>query len=694
MEMRAYWEILLRRKWIIIISFLLLPLLTFVILILLPPVYQSKAKLLINLTNFKQMFIKNVPPHLGQITFTDKDKIMNSIEAAIESTPVVGKVIEKLNLQDSKGDLLKLDNFIDPSITTILFKKRGVDIENMSATEIFEIRGYSATGSEAKLIADEVIHHFSTEMADQYRRQMAEIRKVLEKRIMEVEVQLKREEKSIAEFKTANQLYDVTTQTSMMISEIKDLETERDKASRAFEQSKASLKNLQEASWLNQQNLGDMTSHQSDNTVISGYKEQLEKLETSLAKMIKEKTDEDPVVKITKHQIDLVKENIRKEISKNIASQFSSRLSNSLVTGSSSFYNTLSTRYADIIISLVEIETGKKILDTQINSKQESLRNITEKTTKLSELQRRAGDLKTVYNSIFLDLETVRNTSDLDLTNAMVVQPADPGKYYFPHTFDDYEIYLGIAAVAGIFLGIFFAFLYDYLDRTLKTLDETKKVLNQGIVVKFPKVKRSQLNILETTQSPFTEPIYNFFTQANGFRNAKGGQAIAVVSTSGKAGNSTVAVHAACVLARGNKRVLLVDGNLRGPVLHEAFNIPNDKGLSDYLLNGLAAQDIVSKTFENNLDMITAGSVWMESPQIHLQSKKFEKLLEEMLKLYDFILFDTPPFSSGADGLIISIYARKVILVVRQGRTPQKAAKELVNMLEKENAAVWGVVVI
>jgi len=92
--------------------------------------------------------------------------------------------------------------------------------------------------------------------------------------------------------------------------------------------------------------------------------------------------------------------------------------------------------------------------------------------------------------------------------------------------------------------------------------------------------------------------------------------------------------------------------------------------------------------------MITAGSVWMESPQIHLQSKKFEKLLEEMLKLYDFILFDTPPFSSGADGLIISIYARKVILVVRQGRTPQKAAKELVNMLEKENAAVWGVVVI
>lgn len=692
--MIAYWEILLRRKWIIIISVLLLPLVTFVILILLPPVYQSKAKLLIKLTNFKQMFIKNVPPQIGQITFTDKDKIMNSIEATLESTPVVEKVIDKFDLRDSKGNLLKLDNFIDPSITTILFKKRGVDIENMSATEIFEIRGYSTTDSQAKLIADEVINNFSNEMANQYRKQLVEIRKVLEKRITEVDGQLKSEEKNLAKFKIAHQLYDVTTQTSILISEIKDLETDRDKASRALEESKASLKNLQEASWLNQQDLRDMTSHQSDNTVIDGYKKELENLETSLAKMMTEKKDGDPEVRTIKHQIDLVKENIRKEISKNIASQFSSRLSNSLVTGSSPFYNTLSTRYADIIISLVEIETGMKMLDAQINSKQESLRNITEKERGLSELQRRVGVLKTVYNSIFLDLETVRNSSDLDLTNAIIVQPAGPGKYYFPHTFDDYEAYLGIAAVAGIFLGIFFAFLYDYLDHNLKTLDETKKVLNQGIVIKFPKVKRSELNILQTRKSPFTDHIYNFFTQVDSFRNAKGGQAISVVSTSGKAGNSTVAIHAACTLARGNKRVLLVDGNLREPVLHDAFNMPNDKGLSDYLLDGMKAQDIINKTFENNLDMITAGSALIESPQRYLQSDKFEKLLEEMLKLYDIIFFDTPAFSSGNDGLVISFYTQKVILVIRQGRTPQKAAKEFVDMLGNENAGILGVVVI
>jgi len=683
MELKTYWEILLRRKWVIAGAVFLSPLFTLLIFLITPSIYQSKAKLLIKTDNFKQMFIENVPKQLGQITFTDPDKIMNSVEEMLESAPVVEKVIHKLNLHDNDGRLLKITDFIDPSLATLFLKRKGVDIENLSVSEIFEIRGYSTDPIEAKQISDEVIRNFSTEISSEYNKGIAEVRKILEKRLWDVNDRFIDAAKTISEFKFANQLYNISTQINTSISQMDSLGSEKDKAIRSLEEAKASLKSIREASWTSQQDFKDIQINIDSNPLIEDYKKQLVNLEMNIARLKIERTQEHPDLKIANEQIDIIKRNIKEEISKSIVSQIEGRVP---------FLDNIIKEYVNSLVSIVESTVRVKALEEQIKEKQVLLDKIPEKERKLNDLNKEVDALKATYNSIFSDIETMKSVEDLDLTNAIIVQPAAKGVFYFPPSPDDYELFLAIAAAAGIPLGIFFAFLFDYLDGNLKTQEEIRRFLNQETVILLPKTSNSQLNIRGKDISPFAEYIYNLFARLNIFKGEKACQVISVVSTIGGSGNSTVATHTAYTLAQGGKKLLLVDGNLRKPILHKMFNLSIDNGLSNYLSNDIKTQNIIRKTFENNLDIITAGSLQIDNPQKNLQSSKFAKLLGDIKEHYDYIFVDTPSFSVGDDALIISSYTQKAILVVRQGKTQHKVAKEFVNILNKANVEILGVV--
>ncbi|MBI5740242.1 MAG: polysaccharide biosynthesis tyrosine autokinase [Nitrospirae bacterium] len=680
MELKKYWNIIWRRKLVVAIITLLTVLFTLALLEVTPRIYKSRAKVLFSSRTMQQMFITGIKDSITQITFTNTDFGMGTIEELIESEPVIKKVIDDLGLRDSEGKALKMDDFTDPSVVKLFMQENGVDVEGLEASEVFEIIGYSSDPARAEQISSQVVSNFQDEFAKRYRQEMIQARETIIKRIDEVRMELTEAEQKVEQFKLSSQFYSPAIQLSTLVSSVDNLENDKSKTLRALAEAKKGLQNIKEASWADRGDLKDIQVRIESNTVIDEYKKQLLGLETSLAKTSAERAQGHPDVIALNKQIEVVQSNIRKEITKGLASQ---------IVEKGSFYDNFSRKYSDNLISIVELEVRAGMLENQIRDKKNELSRVPSKERMLNELMRDADALKTTYAALLSDLENVRSAEKLNLSNAFTVQPAPKASVYFPA--EETESVLAGAAAGGLCLGIFFAFMFNYLSSAITEPQEIKQFLQEAPVIVFPWIRHLQRTLDISTNSPFAVPVHNLLT---GVRVMLGKElkVISLVSPARGDGRSTVASHLAYTIARGDRKVMLIDGDLAAPSLHEIFGIPLSKGLVNYLAGDVAAVDnVISKTFLSNLDIITAGSLQGDGTyHHHLRTRGLGELIEYLSGRYDFIIFDTPPFSAGADTMIISAASEGAVMVLREGKNSGSGVKEIKDNLDRAKVKVAG----
>lgn len=167
---------------------------------------------------------------------------------------------------------------------------------------------------------------------------------------------------------------------------------------------------------------------------------------------------------------------------------------------------------------------------------------------------------------------------------------------------------------------------------------------------------------------------------------------IMVTSSVDGEGKSTVAVNLAVSLAQElDHTVLLVDADLRRPTIHEYLGINYEYGLSDYLMQDIDISKILIKTGIGNLVFLPAGST-VENPTELLSSNKMQVLMKELKQRYmdRYILFDTPPILSFAEGISMASYVDGILFVVKERRAQRNMVKDALNMMKELN--VLGVV--
>ena len=158
-------------------------------------------------------------------------------------------------------------------------------------------------------------------------------------------------------------------------------------------------------------------------------------------------------------------------------------------------------------------------------------------------------------------------------------------------------------------------------------------------------------------------------------------------------GKTTVISNLAIALAEINRKVLLIDGDLRKPRLHHIFDLDNKTGLGDILrlpapLNGQPIHGLVQETKVPNLYVLPSGSLELVTNLIH--SKRFPEFLERARKEFDMILIDTPPMLQIADARIIGRLADAVVLVIRANQTTRDAAQLVRQRLADDGTPVLG----
>lgn len=686
MELRKYWEIILRRKSILIQAMVIVPIAAYIFILIVSPIYQSTAKLLIKVDSFQQQFIDNMPELLGSLSFADKTSVMGSIEEIMESASVVGMVISEMELQDNKGKLFKEKDFIDPSKFKLILQKKGVGIEQIPDSEAIKLTGYSDKLSEAQEIAEKTIMAFFAHFSDIYKKNIRKIIDVIKDRIRTVRIELTEAEDAVENFKKIHCLYDSEIQITTLLSKIADLNELLWETERVLYKNKNSLNPIKNALSKHPEFLAGKTTLEK-NQLLENYKNKLMNLQMDLSKSSQELTTDHPEIKSILNQIKLIKFLIKEAVKKSLLYE---------VTGRNEYYDSLISRYSNTEIEIANNHSTKKVLSRQIVQAEKKLEELSEKEKELNRLLRQLDIVNKVYRSLSSNLETALSASKMELTNAVIIQlpglSADATRnLYFPS-----EKKMGLLAkttLLAFIFGLFLIFFVEYLDDTIKNAHQFEAIMKQKVVGKISKAPKIEWNLAALEQFCLIADSYDLITNIKLFESGVFPKTISVMSHEKGNGKSTVVSLLAIALAQQGHKTLIIEGNLRGASFYKRFfNLTNTKGISDFLLGHAETQEIIADTSLNNLYVISAGSVSIAAPQKYFNSNKFFELVTSLSAAYDFVIVDTPAFVSGRDALLLSYFVKNTLLIVEQNRTSEEEAKEFIGAITNANIRPVGIV--
>lgn len=166
---------------------------------------------------------------------------------------------------------------------------------------------------------------------------------------------------------------------------------------------------------------------------------------------------------------------------------------------------------------------------------------------------------------------------------------------------------------------------------------------------------------------------------------------ILVTSSDKNEGKTTTVSNLAVSFANLNKKVLLIDCDLRNASIHKMFRLNNIYGLTDILAKDRAVDKCIQKTELENLYVLTAGSTPPNPAEI-LSSEKMKNLIEDLKNIYDYIFIDTPPIGLVTDAGVLSSFIDGVVLVVKSESVEKKYLEETKKKLDAVDARILGAI--
>lgn len=255
---------------------------------------------------------------------------------------------------------------------------------------------------------------------------------------------------------------------------------------------------------------------------------------------------------------------------------------------------------------------------------------------------------------------------------------------------------LGLAV--GLAFGLGMAFLYEYLDNTIKSTEEAESIFGAPVLglvpaEKYEKDEKRRLTLLSHPGTAAAE-AYRVLRNSLDFINFEHNiKTLLITSAAPAEGKSTVAGNLAAGLAQAGKKVVLVSCDFRRPTTQQFFNVSNMIGLSDVLTGANSLKSALQRTSDlQNLLVLTAGKL-PPNPSELLGSEKMHALIKELEEWADWVLIDTPPLLAVADGAAVARWTDGVLMVTKGGESTRDAAKKATEMLTQIGARVVGSVV-
>jgi len=240
---------------------------------------------------------------------------------------------------------------------------------------------------------------------------------------------------------------------------------------------------------------------------------------------------------------------------------------------------------------------------------------------------------------------------------------------------------LTLGALVGLVIGIGLAFFIEYLDTSVKTMDDVEGLLGVPVLAIIPK----NIKLLHKAEgdTPDAEAYRILRTNIEFNRPNPEANTISLVSGGPGEGKSTTIANLAFICAQGGYSTLIVDADLRRPVQHLLFDLNNDVGLTNYLTTEMPLDQAIIPTCVENLSILPSGVLPSDAVGI-LNSQRMSDTIAELKAHYDIVFFDSPPILGVSDASVIASEVDQTVIVVQHRRFPRA-------MLTRVKQAILGV---
>ena len=715
LSFKEIYFLILKHRNIFISSITLCFLITLIYVLTVNPTYESNGSIIIedpknDVSNIFDVglgktknFIENETEILKSRTTSEEviRQIYNSgnkfyiLQNKISNNSFVKKIfnkeyyIEDMVLTDSL-----LSEFSD-------FLRNSMRVENARDTDVLKIYIQSKNPEEAATLVNTVINVYKQRDLNWATGEMQHLKQFLNEQLNLKEVELNNIEEKLKDFQQNEKVFSIDDNYSLLLSELRQLESKYYNFEAEINILQSRKKYMYNKLSEDEKGLAKSLAN-AINSRLNAIRTEIASKEAELITTVNQYGDSHTQVKSIKNKISKLKSNLKDE-------------TNDFINNGISVSDPLLYRQ-EVMDSLIKVESiipnleSKKIEYKKLIDEYEGqLSNLPEKVLEFTRLERVRNIQSETYSFMRQKLEEARINEASKIGKIRIVDHAVAD--YIPIK-PNKKLFILLSLILGSVLGIAIIGIIEFFDNTIKSIEQierrgysllavipsigskttkrkTKKYIAQN--KNLEKIER-RLITHEDPKSPISEAYRGLRTSLMYTKSNENCRVILVSSAGPGEGKTTTIANLAITYANLGKKTILIDSDLRKPVVHNIFNVDKSPGLTSYLSeNEKDEKKLINKTNVNNLDVITSGII-PPNPSELLDSPLLDNLLNKLKKNYDVILFDTPPLIAVTDAFVLMKYITQFILVVRAGVTERVALDRVMTNVRQSGFKESGVV--
>jgi len=720
-DLMEYWRVIVKRKWVLFTFAGTLIFLVGAYSFLAAPKYKSTATLLIEEGSSRLLSIEDEFGFRQQpYSSVYMDTMVNTQINILQSRSLAKRVAEKMNLlsrpefggeeKDKDSVMASIKDFVtlkwlrkndskkqgnpfhlrDPYAEVVKTLHMSLDVSPVRSTKLVAV-SYT---SKSPVLASDIVNTFAEEFIvfsiEKRYESTQQASDFLSEQIADLREDLAAKEKELQQYGQESEIFYLDESESSAIEKFADL-------NKAYTQAQINRINA-EAKYRELRSLEvDSLPQFVENKMIQDLKTDYTRLRTEYEEKTKVYKPSYPEMIKLKARVDSLRDELAGEIQKAVdvaESEYRSALNNER-----SLKGLLDTQKQDV----GEMKSNAILYNSlriEVENKRNLLNSLVERQNE-TYVSSRLGGLKSTNISIIDE-------------GAVPEDPVSPKK----------KLNLILALLMGVFGGVGLCFVFEYFDNTVKGPEdleemagvpslgiipylhpETKKRKKYGYYARYryheDEEKENYEDLPEALEVELINHKYPKFSISEDYRTVRTSillsqvgappQTIVVSSSLPREGKSATVANLAVSFAQLEKKVLVVDADLRKPRLHRIFDMPNERGLSTYLAGSDSLSNVVWESGIENIWILPGGPI-PPNPAELLNSQSMNVVLEGMKKDYDVILFDTPPVLTVIDGVILSSKVDAVLFVVQAGVTNVKHFLSALESVRRAKARIMGVV--
>jgi tyrosine-protein kinase Etk/Wzc len=683
-DLREYWQIIRKRKAPILFLIVLVGICSYGFARFKEPVplYEAVAAVKIDrsanigsiLTGAYWAQAENMETHAY---------IIQSFPVLAKSAQILGKIPKDISEDDIRSNKQHL--------SVIQQLKAIIEAEHQEGTNIIDIKATLKDPVEAAAIANGFARGYRDYNTHERNKQTFETKTFIEEQLSLTSAKLKEAEQNLQAFKEGYALISMDTQTQNTLDKLYAVEKEYDDLKSEAEEVAGQLEALQDRKKGSVTRFKEVFFSTGQDSPLYTYKQKLSELFIKRQTLLINFTAKHPRVREIDNQIRAIIYEAEKEL-KTLLESLEAKVHN----------------HADKLSQL-----------------QEENKRLPEKALQLVRLQREVDLQASLYSQLKEKYQETLIAESSKVEQVSIVKPAVPPDK--PANIPSKLLIVSTGLVMGLIIGIVFAFLAEVFDTSMGRIEDVEEVLKVPVLGVVPflesedKDKKSKSKHREPERTRTRDLVTHFKPGSMGseaFRALRTNLQFLRVETRGKSflitsafvqeGKTVNAINLALITAQAGHKVLLVDADLRKPLVNKYYGLPIGPGLTDYVLGNyhwhevtntisdimlgdFGIDDILKTPGMDTLQIITAGTK-PPNPSEILTSHRFKEFLKEAGNTYDFIFIDAPPVMPVADASDIATLVDGVILVYMTGKIGRGVLKRVKGNLENVDAKLTGVI--